>query len=52
MSDAELQAQMLSDALKQLRAVQEKYKGLRQLAKVWDAVEEVQVDAERKPLAA
>lgn len=48
MSDAELREQMLADAVVRLRNVQLQYKSLRQLDRVWDALDEVE-DKAPKP---
>lgn len=46
MSDEELYAQMLHDAVVQLRNVQKKYKAIKELASVWSAVDDVEKKAE------
>jgi len=42
MSDEELYAQMLHDAVVQMRNIQKKYKAIKELASVWSAVDEVE----------
>lgn len=54
MSDSDLREQMLSDALVQLRNMQQRYKSISQLDRVWDALDEVSKPSKkaRKPRAA
>lgn len=42
MSDEALKDQMLADALTMLRNMQQKYKSIQELQRVWDAVDEVE----------
>lgn len=48
MSNEELRQQMLTDALTRLRNLQQQYRSLTELAKVWDAVEAAEAKASRK----
>lgn len=45
MSDDDMRAQLLHDALVQLQNMRKKYKGLQELYKVWSALDEVELKA-------
>lgn len=48
MSDDALREQMLRDAFVQLKTMQQRYKSLQQLSKVWEAVDAAEQDAQIK----
>lgn len=52
LSDEDLSIQMLSDALNELKTFQKKYRTLKALKPVWDAIEKVEVVAEKVKRAA
>lgn len=51
LSDEELRAQLLADAIRELRSSEKKYRQLRELSSVWSALDEVEGKDAVKPAA-
>lgn len=51
LSDDELRAQLLADAVKELRSAEKKYRQLQELSGVWSALDEVEGKDAMKPAA-
>lgn len=51
LSDEELRAQLLADAVKELRSAEKKYRQLQELSGVWSALDEVEGMDAMKPAA-
>jgi hypothetical protein len=49
MDDDQLREQLFEDALNQLRSVQQRYQNVQRLAKVWQALDEAEREAPRRP---